>query len=58
MIAMFLTRPHGALRQAQRDNRQSQRDRNTGVMVGGPQLGWGAPFDRAQDKQRLERSAF
>ncbi len=24
----------------------------------GPQLGWGAPFDIAQDKLRLERSAF
>jgi len=29
-----------------------------GAMVWGPQLGWGAPFDAAQDKLRLERSAF
>ncbi len=29
-----------------------------GAMAGGPQLGWGASFDGAQDKLRLERSAF
>ena len=29
-----------------------------GAMVWGPQLGWGAHFDAAQRRLRLERSAF
>ncbi len=46
---MFFTRPHGGS--------CSFRFRE-GALFWGPQLGWGASFDTAQDKPRLERSAF
>jgi len=35
-----------------------QQERGERSMAWGPQLGWGAPFGFAQDRLRLERSAF